>query len=234
MRRSLVVPGLALMAALSLPATASAQQSFSLYVGGFFPRSLDARSDNDVLLENQFNGDYALLFDLDEFHGATIGAEWLAAIGDRVEAGFGVGYYGQAVDSEYASFEEDDGTLIEQDLRLRVAPLSATVRLVPTGRDSAIQPYFGAGIAVFAWRYSETGEFIDTFDDSVFTDRFVGSGATVGPVLLGGLRFPVGAWDIGGELRYQRAEGELPEDEFLGDTIDLGGMNYLVTFNLRF
>lgn len=234
MRRPLLSLSAAVIAAVCLPSVAAAQQSFSFHIGGFTPRSLDARSDNDVLVQDLFNGDYALDFDVDEFRGATIGAEWLTAIGDRLEAGFGVSYYSQTVPSEYAFLEEDDGTLIEQDLLMRIVPLTATIRVLPLGREAAIQPYFGAGVGVFAWRFSETGEFVDTFDDSVFLDRFSGSGTTVGPVLLGGLRFPVGSWDIGGEVRYQRAEGETPDEEFLGDTIDLGGMNYLVTFNVRF
>ena len=57
----------------------------------------------------------------------------------------------------------------------------------------------------------------------------------VGPVILGGVRFPVGKWDIGGEIRYQDAEGDLPTDQgFSGSKIDLKGFNYLVTFNIRF
>jgi len=221
-------------AVVALPSVAAAQQSFSFYIGGFSPRSLDARETTDVLYNDLLNGDYSLDFDVDEFGGATLGGEWLAALGDRFEAGVGVGYYSQTVESEYAFLEEDDFSLIEQDLRLRVVPASATIRFLPLGRDSAVQPYIGGGVGIFSWKYSEIGEFVDTFDDSVYLDRYNGSGTTAGPLILGGLRFPVGSWDIGGEIRYQRAEGDLPEDEFLGSTIDLGGMNYLVTFNVRF
>lgn len=234
MRRSLVWLGLSVLVAVAVPSAASAQQSVSVYFGGYDPRSLDARSTSDVLFNDLFNGDYSLDFDVDDFGGAAIGGEWLSALGRNFEAGLGIGYYRQTVHSAYAFLEEEDGTLIEQELRLRVVPFSATIRFLPLGHDSAVMPYVGAGVGIFAWRYSEIGEFVDTFDDTVFLDRFVGSGTTAGPLLLGGLRFPVGAWDIGGELRYQRAEGDLPEGEFLGDTIDLGGLNFLVTFNIRF
>jgi opacity protein-like surface antigen len=137
------------------------------------------------------------------------------------------------VPSVYAFLVEDDGTEIEQDLRLRVVPFSATVRLLPFGRDTAIQPYVGAGIAVLSWRYSEVGEFVD-FDGLVFQGRFVETGTDTGPLVLVGARFPAGNWTVGGEVRYQRAEGELPADEFLGSSIDLGGFNYLLTFTARF
>jgi hypothetical protein len=68
----------------------------------------------------------------------------------------------------------------------------------------------------------------------VSNERYAGSGTAAGPILVGGLRFPLGVWDIGGEVRYQSAEGDLPAGEFLGSTIDLGGFNYLATFNVRF
>ena len=39
---------------------------------------------------------------------------------------------------------------------------------------------------------------------------------------------------IGGEVRYQQAEGDLDELDFLGPKIDLGGFSYLATFGVRF
>jgi len=86
------------------------------------------------------------------------------------------------------------------------------------------------------WRYSEVGEFVgtDAFGDFVFQDSFTATGTSVAPVAIGGLRFPVGGWDIGGEMRYQWATGDLPADQFLDPVIDLGGASFLLTFNVRF
>jgi hypothetical protein len=40
---------------------------------------------------------------------------------------------------------------------------------------------------------------------------------------------------VGGEIRYQRAHGDLPSDQgFSGRRIDLGGWTYAATFNVRF
>ena len=40
---------------------------------------------------------------------------------------------------------------------------------------------------------------------------------------------------VGGEVRYQSAVADLPADQdFTGSKIDLGGFNYLLTFNVRF
>ena len=68
--------------------------------------------------------------------------------------------------------------------------------------------------------------------------RIVADGWAAGPVVLGGIRFPVGdVWTVGGEIRWQKAVGEGLMDQnefFLGDKIDLGGWNYNFTVHLRF
>jgi hypothetical protein len=231
MRRLFPVGVLAFAVAVFAPATASAQQSLNLYLGGFVPRGEDARTDGDVIVNNLS----FLAFNLKDFNSPAVGGEWLFGLTDRLEGSLGVGLSKRTVPSIYADFIEDDGTEIEQDLKLRIVPFTALVRFVPLGRDAAVQPYIGAGVGIFSWRYSETGEFVDFRDGSVYRDRFVGSGATAGPVILGGLQFPLGAWAIGGEVRYQSAQGELPTDQgFAGTKIDLGGFTYSATFRVRF
>jgi outer membrane protein W len=212
------------------PAPAAAQQSLNVYLGGFSPRGEDARDADDVLVNNL---DF-LSFDVKDFASATFGVEWLVALNDRVEAGLGLGFSRKTVPTVYADFINEDGSEIEQDLKLRMVPFTATVRFLPLGRNASVQPYIGAGVGVISWRYSETGDFIDFNDDSIFRDSFVGSGSNAGPVILGGVRFPVGAADVGGELRYQSAKGELSGDEFFGTRIDLGGFSYTLNVNFRF
>lgn len=213
------------------PAASSAQQSLNLYLGGFVPYGEDSRTEGDVLLGNL---DF-LAFDLKEFNTVTVGGEWLFGLGDWIDAGLGLGIHTKSVPSVYATLTHSTGAEIEQDLKVRVVPFTATVRFLPTGRDSAVQPYIGAGVGIFRWRYTESGEFVDFTDHSIFRDRFVGSGGTAGPVVLGGLSVPLGSSALGGEIRWQSAQGELPADEgFSGTEIDLGGFNYLVTFKLRF
>ena len=53
-------------------------------------------------------------------------------------------------------------------------PVAFTVRLIPLGPRSPVQPYIGAGVGVINWRYSESGEFIDFGAGNViFQDTFV-------------------------------------------------------------
>jgi hypothetical protein len=216
---------------LVAPATSYAQQSLNIYVGGFVPKGEDSRTDHDVLVGNL---DF-LAFKIGDFTGATIGGEWLFGLGDRFDAGLGLGIYSKSVPSVYRDLTHSNGSEIEQDLKLRVVPFTATVRFLPLGREAAIQPYIGGGVGVFAWRYSETGEFVDVTDSSIFRDSFSGSGATAGPVVLGGVGVPIGAWSVGFEIRYQSGQGDLPTDQgFAGTKIDLGGFNYLASIKVRF
>jgi hypothetical protein len=229
-RLSIVLVLVALVTAVA-PTTGYAQQSLNLYVGGFSPRGEDARNRDDVLVNNL---DF-LSFNIKDFSGATAGAEYLVGMGEWLDAGLGVGISRRTVPTVYTDFENANGTEIEQDLKLRIVPFTATVRLLPLGRSSAVQPYIGAGVGVLSYRYAETGEFVDFTDGAIFRESFVGSGSATGPLILGGIRFPLGAWDLGGELRYQNAVGDLPNDQgFSGLKIDLSGWTYAVTFNIRF
>ncbi|HUR35501.1 MAG TPA: hypothetical protein VM032_16980 [Vicinamibacterales bacterium] len=231
MRRLTVATSILVLVGLLAPARSYAQQSINLFAGGFVPKGEDARGSDDVLWNNL---DF-LSFDIKDFNGGTVGAEYLVGLNEYVDAGLGVGVYSRKVPSVYADYVNRNGSEIEQDLKLRTVPFTATVRFLPIGRSNGIEPYIGAGVAIINWRYSETGDFVDFTDGSIFRDSFEGSGTAVGPTILGGVRFPLGAWALGGEVRWQDAKGDLPSElGFAGDKIHLGGMNYLVTFNVRF
>lgn len=229
MRRLSIVIGLVALISVAAPATGYAQQSLNFYLGGFTPKGEDGR-DRDDVLRNNLN---FLSFNIKDFNGATAGAEYLVNLGDWMEAGLGVGIYKRTAPSFYTR-QSEDGFSINQDLKLRIVPFTATIRFLPLGRNNGVQPYLGGGVAVMNYRYSETGDFV--FDDgSISRDSFVGSGTATGPVVLGGVRFPLGQWAVGGEVRYQRALGDLPADQdFAGSKIDLGGWTYAATFNVRF
>ncbi len=216
---------------LGTPAWAQ-QSSVSLNLGYFALRGEDTRISDDVIIENL--GLFA--FGLDQFNAGSVGAEWLVGFGEYVEVGLGVGFYQQTVLSVYDDFVNVDSTEIEQDFKLRVTPVTATARFFPFGQRSAIQPYAGAGVGFFNWRYSEVGEFVDfnTFD--VFRDRFVAEGNDRGRVYLGGVRVLAGSrFAVGVEVRYQDVQGVVGIDQgFLEERIDLGGLTTSFTFNVRF
>jgi opacity protein-like surface antigen len=234
--------GLVAGAAILAPTAAHAQitrvnssdhrQAVGITVGGFLLRGEDARVPGDVLFINRDS----LVFDIKNFNGASVGGEWLVGLGDFLEAGMGAGFYQKSVPSVYRKLVNDNGSEIQQTLKLRVVPLTATVRFLPIGHGS-VQPYVGAGVGAFNWRYSEIGEFVDLIDKSIFRGRFISNGTAVGPVVLAGIRAPFA--DVllfGAEVRYQKAEGNTGglKNGFLGEKIDLGGWNAALTLHVRF
>jgi outer membrane protein W len=236
--RRLTTTGFATLVILGVVGTpvASAQQQLVFSVGGFSPRALDTRTTNDVLVNNL---DF-LAFNISDFSGPLFSGEYLTALGDHFDAGLGVGYYQRSVPTVYNDFVNANGTEIAQTLKLRVVPFTATVRWLPIGHHNGVEPYIGAGVGIFNYRYSEFGQFLAN-DNSIFNGSFVGSGTAVGPVILGGVRVPVGSWGVGGEIRYQSASGDLPADQDfagtrngVGPKIDLGGFTYAFTINVRF
>jgi len=209
---------------------ARAQQTLNFTLGYFAPIGEDARVGDDVLNVNRT----FLVFDIEEFDGPSVGAEWLVPLGQFFEAGAGVSFSRRTVFSVYQDFIDSDGTEIDQELRLRMVPSAFTVRVLPLGQSSPVQPYFGAGLGLISWRYSETGEFVDFgAGREIFRDSFVASGTERGPVVLGGIRFAGSSASAGGEIRYQKANADLGAD-FAGSKLDLGGWTYNFTVGMRF
>jgi hypothetical protein len=85
-----------------------------------------------------------------------------------------------------------------------------------------------------SWRYSETGQFVDTTDNSIFNGNFVGSGTATGPVAMGGIRFSGSKATTGFEIKYRKASGNLSTTDFLAPKIDLGGWTYQFNVGMRF
>ena len=224
-----------LVAALLMCATvASAQdlgkQTVNFTLGYFTPVGFDSRDIDDVLVANSS----FLLFDIDDFNGASVGGEWLFPLARHIEGGIGVSYSSQTARSVYADFVDPDGTEIDQDLHLRLVPLAFTLRLIPVSPSSPFQPYVGGGVGLISWHYSEVGEFVDfNAGREIFNGRFEESGTSAGPIVLGGIRFAADAFSAGFEVRHQWASGDLNSD-FAAPKIDLGGWTYNFTAGFRF
>ena len=213
---------------------AIAQQTFNFSLGYFTVRGEDARVERDVLNEDR----NFLDFEVSDFNGASVGLEWLIPFGGYIEGGAGASFSRRTVPSVYSDFVDVDGSEIEQDLRLRRVPVDFTIRVLPLGQTSPVQPYFGGGLAVIGWRYSESGEFVDFQNrNAIFREQYSASGSATGPVALGGLRFAGDSFSAGVEARYHSAAADLGT-RFAGSQaeprIDLGGWTYQVTFGIRF
>jgi opacity protein-like surface antigen len=202
-------------------------------IGYFALKGLDSRVSDDVLVGDLISAQ-PLLFEVKDFNGVHVGGEYLLGFG-HIEAGVGLGYTQRTVPTIYKNLTHSNGSEIEQDLKLRTIPVTFTARFLPLGRGAAVEPYIGAGLAAVRWKYSEVGEFVDAVDNSIFPARFSADGTAVGPTVLFGLRAPISNWTIGGDVRWQKAEGTIPVDAgFLGTKIDLGGWTSNFTVGVRF
>ena len=241
MKKALLL-GLAVMLAPSLASaqirqvsssSADGNNTVNFTIGYFALKGLDSRVSDDVLLGDLQNGQ-PLLFEIKDFNNATFGGEYLFGIGSNFEAGVGVGFYQRSVPSVYANLTHSTGDEIQQDLKLRTVPVTFTGRLLLLPRGSSVEPYVGAGITAIKWRYSETGEFVDQ-DSTIFPARYIADGTATGPLVLAGVRFPFDSIVAGGEVRWQKAEGDIPSDiDLLGSKIDLGGWSTNFTLGVRF
>jgi opacity protein-like surface antigen len=219
---------------LSAAQPAAAQQTLNFTLGYFAVRGEDARVDHDVLVDNRNVRD----FEISDFNAGSIGVEWLVPLGDYFEAGAGASFSRRTVPSVYTEFIDEDGTEIDQESRMRLMPVAVTVRVLPLGQTSPVQPYLGGGLAIVAWRYSEFGEFIDfQRNNAIFREQYVASGNATGPVILGGLRFAGDAMSGGFEVRYHSADAPLGDRFATLDPdlrIDVGGWTYQATVGVRF
>jgi hypothetical protein len=234
MRMHLGWTTLVLCAALASASPALAQhQTVNFTIGGFVPRGESSRVDGDVLVEDRT----FLVFHVNEFKSVTAGAEWLFPIGRFLEGGASVSVTSHTVPTVYTCCVDNSGNEIEQELHLRRIPIDLTLRVLPLSASSPVQIYFGGGLTVMPWRYSESGDFIDFNNNgSVFHDTFVGSGTATGPVALAGVRLQGRTAAAGFEFKYHKAEGTFDsnDDEFAAPKIDLGGWTYQATIGLRF
>ncbi len=233
MRRLLVsFCGIGLIAGFIATPTASAQQTVNFFVGAFVPRGFDARGTDDVLRKNSA----FLIFEVKDFNGPVVGGGWTVGIADLFDAGFDVAFYQRTSPAIDQDFVRPNGSEIDSQLKLRIVPVTATFRYLPLGHHDAFVPYIGAGVGIYRWQYTESGDFADS-KGNIYSGTFVGSDTSVGPVILGGARIPIGSKGsgVGGEIRYQGGKGNLPSGQgFAGTTIDLGGFNYLFTINVGF
>ena len=241
------VAGLALAVMLAaIPASAQVVSSLHVGLGGFFPRGIESRAAGDVFVRNIDgegigNGTVtdALVFRMNDFKSAYTFAEYNAGFGQHVELGFGVSGYGRTVPTVYRDVtEKGSGREIDQQIGLRVIPVTVLARFLPWGDASSVQPYVGAGVAVMNFRYSEVGDFVDSDTLSIFPASYRTKGTTVGGVVTGGLRLPINGdiYALSLEGRYFYGVGETGGTNagFLADKVDLGGVTFNVGFLVRF
>jgi hypothetical protein len=188
---------------------------------------VNPEAESDVFeqnrLETTFDPD-----DLNDF-GVTFGYDHF--IGEYVNVGGSISFYEGDTRVRDQEFTFTNGDPIVREIRLRIIPIEANVRVLPIGREYAVIPYVGAGAGVYVWEYEEIGDFVfDRFGDpfvdfgSAFSD-----GADFGFNIHGGLQFPISrSATITGEVKWINVEGDLDLEGFdpAFEPIDLSTITY--------
>jgi hypothetical protein len=225
--------GLALLTILLAGALPAGAGGFDVRIGGYFPRG------DETLFQDVRN---LYFVEKSDFYGLYGGVEFNHVVASGVELAAHFDGYSRTVDTSYRDWTRPDGGEIRQSLRLRMAPLGVSVRLLPTSKRTTVAPFVGGGVSAVFYKYEEYGEFIDFFDPTrpIIPDAFYADGAAFGLHVLGGLRVYLNR-DVAivAEGRYQWAEDDMgddfsPNEPGLVNRIDLSGATFTIGVHVRF
>jgi len=209
-----------------LPGEARAA-GLELRVGGFLPKAASILFADSISL-------YTV--QKDDFNGWFGGGEFTTNIHPNIEVGLALEGYAKEVPTVYRDYVRDNGQEIQQTLRFQSIPLSAIVRLLPSGRYRKITPYVGGGFTANFWEYEEWGDFIDfeSRDSDVYFDSFKSEGTAWGPMVNAGIRVRVTTdFQITADYRHFWGK-EIMDGDFRGNEIDVSGDAITVGFRLIF
>jgi hypothetical protein len=169
-----------------------------------------------------------------DFNAPAISGEVGFAIGPRLEVLGGVEWSKSSTPSEYRRFVDNNNLPITQQTSLENLHLSGSIRfaLRPRGQSisrlawipRAVTPYVGAGAGAVRYEFTQSGDFVDFVDLSVFPDLFVSKGWAPSAHVFGGADLQIfRLLFLQLEARYLWSSGELGPDFIDFDPIDLAG-----------
>ena len=186
-----------------------------------------------------------LTVDDGDFDTGTFRLTFGRSVSPRLDLLVEGGFSHATITSEYRDFVDSDGLEIVQTTELTQGPLAGSVRvwLIPRGREvgrfawvpNRIAPYVGAGGGTQYYHFTQSGDFVDFVDLSIFTDRLDSSGWTPSGHVFGGASINLKRQVFATvDTRYVWANTPL-SDDFIGfDTIDLNGLRIMVGIEYLF
>jgi hypothetical protein len=186
-----------------------------------------------------------LTLEKSDFNAALLGVDVGIAVHPRVDVVFGFEFSEGGASSEYRDYVDDQDLPITQDTRLRIVPVTGSVRLylTPRGRQisrfayvpAKVRVYAGGGGGLVWYELVQTGDFVDFVDLSVFTSSFRSSGLSLGAQAFGGLEVTLGTrWFLSFEGKYLWSKSDVGEDFVSFDPIDLSGARISAGINFDF
>jgi hypothetical protein len=180
-----------------------------------------------------------------DFNGPAISADVGVSLHPRFDLVFGVDFSEAGSDSEYRDFVDNRRLPITQETVLQELNLSASVKvaLLERGREvgrfawvpRTVVPYVGAGGGAIYYRLRQTGDFVDSFDRSIFTDAFLSQGWGPSGHVFGGVDVKVHRrLFVTFDARYLWAAADLGREWIDFDPIDLAGLRLSGGVNVVF
>ena len=175
-----------------------------------------------------------LIIDRGDFQTPAVAADGGFALNSRLSLLGGFEASRAKVSSEYRHFIGSDGLPIEQSTTLEQAGMHASLKvtLISSGRrvsrlawiPRTVTPFVGGGADFMHYEFTQTGEFVDFVDQSIFRRTFSSTGWAPGGHVFGGADIRV--WRnvyLTAQGRYVWAHAELDPDFIDFDGIDLSG-----------
>jgi hypothetical protein len=186
-----------------------------------------------------------LTIDDGDFNAPAIAVDVGVAVSPRLEVLFGFEFSQAQIASEYRDFVDNNRLPITQQTELKEIGLSGSVRvpLMPRGRGVSrfvwiprtVTPYVGGGGGFLWYDFTQSGDFVDFVDLSVFNDLFRSRGWTPSAHALGGVDVQLyRRLFLSVEGRYVWAAGKLGRDFVDFDPIDLAGFRLAAGVNVLF
>ena len=186
-----------------------------------------------------------LTLDKSDFNVPGFGADLNIAITPRIDAQFAFDLNRARASSEYRRFVDNKRLPIEQETRLREANLGGNVKVALTERGRRVSqfvwvprtivPYVGGGAGAMRFDMSQSGDFVDFVDFSVFSDVFRASGWAPSAQVFGGADIRVfRQLFVTVDGRYLWAAGVLGRDWLDFDKLDLAGFRLTGGINVIF
>ncbi len=167
----------------------------------------------------------------------------------KAKVGLYRGYVGYTdYDGEWAYPDEFTGEFQPaHTFNVSITPVQVSLVLAPMGRGAKIIPYIGGGVGLYMWNVRLQGDMIDFSDpwyDTVneatiypiyLTDAREENKISFGYHVLGGIMFPIAQRvSLGGEFKYNYAQGTLTEAFEGFEPFDLSGYTISIGLNYWF
>jgi outer membrane protein W len=184
----------------------------------------DLRGDSDYWNDKRidFTGSAS---DFEDING---GIGYVRFLGPRLGVTANANFYSGNNSAHYIAFVDPFGGEIQHDTTLDLANFNLGLLFHILRRDATVVPYVGAGVGIYTWQLTESGDFIDfTQGNQIFSDTFKDDGATFGHYFQAGLEVPIATnWSLFFDTRWERAKDTLSGDfQGLGE-LDLSGKSY--------